>query len=198
MKGRVSMDLHDLITPFYTSIKSRIDEADIKDPIKKQMEEDLSRVTGRIRRISHQMNIGFIEERTIKDLVQNLCMDLNFGSSVRIDCEIAGKEFHLSDEQKLHIYRIIQELMTNANKYVTSGEVSISISEEEGMFYIFYQDTGPGFTEDLQHKSGLGLMNIRERVKIIKGKAHLDSEPGTGTSWKIIIPLDQDNHKKTP
>jgi hypothetical protein len=69
MKGRVSMELHDLITPFYTSITTRIDEADIKDPIKKELEEDLSRVTGRIRRISHQMNIGFIENRTINYII---------------------------------------------------------------------------------------------------------------------------------
>jgi signal transduction histidine kinase len=51
----------------------------------------------------------------------------------------------LTSEQTIHIYRIIQELLTNAIKYVSKGEIRLSVSEEAGMFIVLYKDTGVGF-----------------------------------------------------
>ena len=79
--------------------------------------------------------------------------------------------------------------MMNAGKHVKSGKVGISISEEYNNLYIIYEDDGPGFDQSSAGLSGLGLMHIFERAKLLNGKAVLDTSPGQGTRWTISVPV---------
>jgi signal transduction histidine kinase len=190
MKSRVSMELHDLVSPFYISVSQQIEKARIKDPnIAKDLKERITNMTENIRQISHRMSISFIEELTLSELVTELCENFKRISNIPIHCMIDDKDLHLSKEETIHTYRIAQELLTNALKYVTFGEISIRLFEEEGRFYLLYKDTGGGFDVRTVNKKGLGIMNIYERSKIINGKVALITEPGKGTKWNIIIPL---------
>lgn len=197
MKSRVSMELHDLVSPFYSIMRQQIEEAKIQDPnVERKLKDNLSKITMDIRQISHRMNIAFIEQLTISELVKGLCEDLKGISNIPIHCAIEKEDFHLSTEETFHAYRIAQELLENAIKYVTFGEISISLSEEEGRFFILYKDTGPGFEEKTTNRKGLGIMNIFERAKFINGRAILKTEPGKGTKWNISIPLKQVKTKR--
>jgi len=84
-------------------------------------------------------------------------------------------------------------LLMNAIKHVTYGDIRISLSEEEEMLVILYQDTGEGFEAEAVAGKGLGIMNIFERAKIINGKAVLNTYPGKGTRWYITIPHSRAN-----
>ena len=192
MKGRVSMELHDLATPFYTTMQQHIEEAQIKDhKIEKQLKDKLSIMTANIRQISHRMNNSFIEQLTIAELVKGLCEDLKGSTKIPIRYVMGQEDFNLSGEETLHIYRIIQEILTNAIKHLSFGEISLSLSEEGGIFFILYSDTGSGFEEKTSLKKGLGILNIFERAKIIGGKAVLNTAIGKGTKWSISIPLNK-------
>lgn len=195
MKGRVSMELHDLTTPFYTSMLQQIEQAQISDNhIEYDLKSKLSLMTASLRKISHRMSNSFIEELTISELVNGLCEDLKIASIIPIHCVISQTDFNLSTEQTIHLYRIVQELLTNATKYVTSGEININLYEEAGMFFIFYQDTGPGFDMKTAISKGLGVMNIFERAKIINGNARLNTSSGKGTKWYISLRVSKVNH----
>jgi two-component system NarL family sensor kinase len=192
LKGRVAMELHDLTSPFYTTMLHQIEKAQIKDyKIRTDLEIKLSTMAENIRQISHRMNNSFLEQLSIKEHVNGLCNDLQGTINIPIRCVISQNDFNFSIEETIHIYRIVQELLTNAVKYVTFGEISLSLSQEEGMFFILYKDSGPGFDVKNTINSGLGIRNIYERAKIINGKAVLHSVPRKGTSWNIIIPYNQ-------
>jgi len=189
MKGRVSMELHDLISPFHSIIRQYIEQVNIKDiNLKRELNDNLMRMAENLRRISQRMNSSIMQNLTISELVKGLCEDLKGATSIPIYCEIERGDFHLSTEKAMHVYRIVQELLTNAIKYVTYGEISISLSEEKRMFFILYKDTGPGFDEKTTSSKGLGIMNIFARAKIINSKAILKTAPGNGTKWTITIP----------
>jgi signal transduction histidine kinase len=188
-KSRVSMELHDLVTPFYTTMLQQLEKAEIKDTtIDGYLRNSITDISASIRSISHRMNSSFIEQLRIKELVDGLCEDLQRATGVPIRCLITQETFGLTGEETLHIYRIVQELLTNAVKYVTSGEINISLSSESGHFFILYRDTGPGFDPGSAASTGLGITNIMERASIIGGKAVLDTAPGKGTRWTISIP----------
>jgi two-component system, NarL family, sensor kinase len=188
MKGRVAMELHDLTTPFYYTMLHQIEQASIQDSdIAENLKTNVSAMAKNIREISHRMSNDFIGQLTINELVQGLCEEIRDLANVPIHCTMGQDDFNLSKEETIHIYRIIQELLTNALKYVTFGEVKLSLSVEAGMFFILYQDTGPGFDMHATTKYGLGLLNIFERAKIINGKAILNTGPGKGTKWNIVI-----------
>lgn len=197
-KGLVSMELHDLTSPFYMTMIQQIEEAEINDnKIVTKLKDNLAILSEGIRGISHRMNIGFIKDLTIKELVIGLCEDLGKTSTVPIHCSTGQNDFNLPEDIKIHIYRIIQEIMTNAIKNVSSGEITLSITQEAGMVIIYYKDSGPGFDKTNTGKIGLGISNIYERVKIIGGNAVLNTFPGQGTKWYISLPIKKTNKLKT-
>lgn len=193
MKGRVAMELHDLTTPFYFTMLQQIENAKIMDSgIADDMKSKVSAMAKNIRDISHRMNNDFIGQMTIQELVKGLCDNLKEASTVPLHCVIDPGNFNLTKEETIHIYRIIQELLINALKHVHSGEINLSLTMEEGMVFILYQDSGTGFDVSTSGLNGLGLLNIFERAKIINGTAVLNSKPAEGTRWNISIPHKQE------
>jgi len=75
-----------------------------------------------------------------------------------------------------------------SGKHFREGRVDINISDELGILYILNTDDGPVFDTVDFTLSGLGLMHIFERAKLLNGKAAQDSSPGKGTRWTIAIP----------
>ncbi|MEI6683248.1 MAG: ATP-binding protein [Bacteroidota bacterium] len=198
MKGRIAMELHDLTSPFYYTMLRQIESAGITDTsIARDLTANVSDMAKNIRAISHRMSNDFIEQLTIRELVNGLCEDMKRTSAVTIRCVMGNEDFNLSKEETLHIYRIVQELLTNALKYVPSGEILLSLSVESGVFIILYQDTGSGFDMNLVSRHGLGIMNIFERARLINGKAILDTAPGKGTRWNVIIPQNLETKERT-
>ena len=101
-----------------------------------------------------------------------------------------ASEPQLTSDQKVHIYRIIQELLINGVKYVKTGTIELSMDLQLQRFFVFYNDTDVGFDyEKMKHK-GLGLNNIFERTKLLGGVATLNTSPGKGTRWTISIPIN--------
>lgn len=198
LKGRVSMELHDLTTPFYTSILQQIEAARIDNPqIEEQLKGKLALLAASLRQISHRLSTTFIEQLSINELVVGLCKDIQGLTKIPIHCVMGQDSFNLTNDESLHIYRIVQELLTNALKYVTFGEIRLSLSQEAGMFFILYKDTGSGFDAKAGKEHGLGVVNICERAKIIDGKAILTTAPGKGTQWSIVITLANKGKERT-
>jgi signal transduction histidine kinase len=134
-----------------------------------------------------------MEHFSFEELIEGQCRDVQKLSGIPIHTLLPEEPMTLPEEVILHTYRIVQELLTNASKYVKGHQVWIRILKEENGFLLSYEDDGPGFNAENLQKTGMGLSNIFERAKLLGGKATVDSKPGKGTTWKISIPF----HGKT-
>jgi signal transduction histidine kinase len=189
LKGRLAMELHDLISPLYTQIVKQIDLTTFKDAtIKAELRTNLVQLTEKIRQISHKMNKVYIEQLTFVELVKGICEDMQYLTDIPIKLEISKEPIVLTHESATHLFRIIQELLANAVKYVKIGVINLSVTIEFQNLYIFYKDDGPGFDPKSTTLEGIGLLNIVERARLIGGDAVLESAPGEGTHWTICIP----------
>jgi two-component system LytT family sensor kinase len=94
---------------------------------------------------------------------------------------------------------ILQPLVENSIKHGLSrklgaGTITIRSRLEQGRAIIDVEDDGMGFVLDRLNQpmsSGIGLANVRERLRVIYGTAYqlrLDSEPGKGTRAQIEVP----------
>jgi two-component system sensor histidine kinase UhpB len=183
------MELHDLISPLYTQIVKQIDLTTFKDAtIKAELRTNLVQLTEKIRQISHKMNKVYIEQLTFVELVKGICEDMQYLTDIPIKLEISKEPIVLTHETATHLFRIIQELLANAVKYVKIGVINLSVTIEFQNLYIFYKDDGPGFDPKSTTLEGIGLLNIVERARLIGGDAVLESAPGEGTHWTICIP----------
>ncbi|MFI2744248.1 tetratricopeptide repeat protein [Zhouia sp. PK063] len=88
-----------------------------------------------------------------------------------------------SRAQKINLFRVIQELMTNMKKYSNARMVTLSFSQHNKKLTILYKDNGVG--TNLQRKNG--LKNTETRMDAIKGKINFESSLDNG--FKATIQL---------
>ncbi len=94
---------------------------------------------------------------------------------------------------EINVFRIVSELLNNSVKHGDPRKITINIKENRGYLKIEYEDNGAGFIlkdrTDEMRISGMGLENIRSRIKSLNGYYYLDSEPGKGVKVHIQIPV---------
>jgi signal transduction histidine kinase len=138
------------------------------------------------------MNISWLERFTLEKTIRGLCEDMKKMTHLNLEYN-APDEFPLMPmETKIHIFRIVQELLSNAVKYAADAKIILEISFVDSTFTLEYSDDGPGFIKDKDFRNGVGLSNLSERIKLVNGKMETDTNPGFGTYYLIKIPLPKD------
>jgi signal transduction histidine kinase len=196
-KGRTARELHDITGQLVMGITGEIENLDFPDnSIKEEIKGKIKELGKSIRLISHRMNRAMMEHFSFEELIVGQCEDVQRLTGIPITAEMPKEPLVLSKEVVLHLYRIVQELLTNAGKYVKDGQVSVRISTHNNELHLYYSDNGQGFDMKTLKADSMGLTNIHERAKLLGGKAKVNSAPGVGTSWEIDVPYIQKNQKK--
>lgn len=136
------------------------------------------------------------------------------GLSFQIDTASAGSELE-TDRQRLE--QIIKNLLSNAFKFTEAGEVKLtveSVGTDEVAFAV--SDTGIGISPEQQAAvfdafrqadgtisrkyggTGLGLSISRELARLLGGRITLESTPGKGSTFTLIIPRLYDAEQVAP
>ena len=109
---------------------------------------------------------------------------------------VAGDNLNsLGNTVNIMIYRIIQESLTNITKHAQASQVVINFSTNAEELKIRIQDNGCGMNVD-DHKRGLGLIGIRERVRSLDGELYLDSVIDKGVKIALTIPITEEHLSK--
>lgn len=92
------------------------------------------------------------------------------------------------------IFMIVQEGVNNARKHARAMEVAIYLYQEEGQLVASVRDRGRGFNpaavkSSYNTRGSLGLLNMRERARLIGGDCRIRSVEGEGTTVELRVPL---------
>jgi signal transduction histidine kinase len=114
-------------------------------------------------------------------------LDVFFGKSNEhsssINYRFEGKEIpmkQLSTDRAYHIFRIVQEFVTNAQKYAECSEVVCEVGLRNNQPVIIIHDNGKGFDRN-KINGGFGLKNMEKRALLAGAKMELSSSIGEGT-----------------
>ena len=194
-KKRISEELHDGILGrlFGTRlILGTLNDKNDKETIVKrkkyiselhQVEEDIRNVSHELNEKSLDRNIGFIQ--LVENLLEKQSEITNFNYKIKYDNNINWAKIRGS--LKMNLYRIIQEATQNINKYAKAKNVLVEFKIEKQYLLLILNDDGIGFNTDYTSK-GIGLKNMRSRVKELNGKISIKSEPNEGTAILIEVP----------
>jgi len=95
------------------------------------------------------------------------------------------------DSAKIHLFRIVQECLTNIAKHARAKTVRIELGLlDEGQIRLVVRDDGCGF-DPSQPRAGFGLHGVAERVASLDGSFSLRTTPGLGVSLEIQIPSEK-------
>ncbi|HTN06677.1 PAS domain S-box protein [Agriterribacter sp.] len=100
----------------------------------------------------------------------------------------------LPPETKTGLFRIFQESLTNIARHAEARHVKVNLREKEGALILNIEDNGKGFDMAiLNQKRTLGILGMEERSLMMGGKYVIASEPGGGTTVKVIVPVEKKN-----
>lgn len=96
------------------------------------------------------------------------------------------------------VFRLVQEAVNNSRKHAGVEEASVILSEDEERIAIFIVDRGQGFElkKALGKENCLGIIGMQERVGLLGGTLHIESESGAGTKIYLEIPLKGDCYEE--
>ena len=139
-----------------------------------------------IRNLSHSLISPFIDEYGLLQALDHLTGTVSKGSMLMINKEIAIDENTIEVKLKLAIYRIVQEQLNNIIKYAKATAITISLNQHEDTVSLAVKDNGAGFDTSRSSK-GMGLLNIRTRASLFKGRLNIISSPGNGCTMEVIF-----------
>jgi signal transduction histidine kinase len=141
-----------------------------------------SKVLENSRRIAHNLFPPVFEKFGMHAAVLELCKEFNSLDNVTIAYE-NNIDFNTTQQDShMHIFRILQELLSNSIKHGKATNISIRF-EAGTPATCYYKDNGLGFdVESIESKKGLGLKNIESRVNFLNGSLIIDSALNMGTS----------------
>ena len=99
----------------------------------------------------------------------------------------------LDGEACLAVFRIVQEGLNNAKRHSGAGSATVRYGRSDRGVRAEVSDSGSGFSPDeLEPDQAVGLATMRERSQIIGARLTVASQPGTGTSVLLEVPLGSD------
>jgi len=113
-----------------------------------------------------------------------------------IDCRFScqGEIPSMSQPVNLHIFRIAQECLNNAEKYSNAREVSLAVKRDGDKLVFTITDDGKGFDQDSVAYSttgGTGIGSLQERRDLIRvyypAELHMHSSPGHGSRFVLEL-----------
>jgi len=122
-----------------------------------------------------------------------LLIDQLRASGLAVDFETGGSEESFPNAVRMTLYRVAQEGFTNIQKHAQASRVEAGLSFTEAEARLCIRDNGCGF--DVRQKCPLqaasqgayGLRGIQERVALIGGTFHLESQVGSGTTLLVTV-----------
>ncbi|RNL56495.1 sensor histidine kinase [Pedobacter jejuensis] len=193
-RRRVARDLHDGLGGMLSAVKIKLStwaankNEIIADP---ELEKIIAQLDGSVKELRHiarnmmpESLLKFGLETALKDLCESANTE-----NTSVDFHLYNLSTELPSKIQFTIYRIIQELLSNAVRHAEAKQIMVQCSQNGDTIFITVEDDGKGFDIDLiKQKQGMGMTNIKHRVNYLKGKLELQSEQNQkGTTVNIEL-----------
>ncbi|MBC9798451.1 sensor histidine kinase [Sinomicrobium weinanense] len=188
-RQRIARDLHDSLGGSLLGVKFKLLEQQEREAIAMADEVTslLDKSITELRHITRNMMPESLIHIGLKGALEDLCLSLN-SSHTKIEFQSNGVDQSLPIASQINIFRIIQELLSNALRHGKAGNILVQCVQDEQVFLITIEDDGCGFdTSGKKNSKGIGLSNIHNRVEYMKGKLEIDSALNQGTTVNIEL-----------
>ena len=191
-RKRIARDLHDDIAQRIALLCNKIEflreylpEAVAKDLADLQLET--SHIAEGIRVISHQLHHASLV-LGLPRAVASFCREFSKQRGIKTEFTQEGHVNSLPEPVPLVLFRVMQEALNNVARYSGAVQVEVSLLAKDDEVKLRVKDRGKGF-DPMKLSDGLGLVSMRERLRLVGGKIKISSALGIGTEVEAVVPL---------
>ena len=199
-RRRISNEMHDSLGQDIVIIKKRAQDARqiATDGVRVELDEIVSlaeQMKTEMRQIAYGLRPYQLDKiglsKTIEKMIQRIgeVCDLDFTTDIAPIDDLFPQDLHI------HIYRIVQESVSNIVKHSNATRAKVTIAKDRRFVQIKIEDNGHGFDPDRIDVSnptgqGFGLMGIHERTRILGGKVEIRSAALAGTAIIVTFAVE--------
>jgi PAS domain S-box-containing protein len=139
--------------------------------------------------LSHQLHSSKLEHVGLVPALMGLCEELSSRFKVQIKFTEHGLSSGIPKDVGLCLFRIAQEALGNVVKHSGAKEAKVELCGTRNEIRLRIVDAGFGFDPELRNENaGLGLVSMRERLRLIGGRLSVQSAPMRGTEILAEVP----------
>jgi PAS domain S-box-containing protein len=198
-RTRIGRDLHDDINQRLAMLTVEIEQlrndvgygsAEINQRLI-ELRERATDISKGVQSISHQLHSPQLEYLGIVAAIRSFCREFGERQGIRVDFESDQVPKSVSHDVSLCLFRVVQEAVHNAAQHSRSKHFNVKLSRSVNSLELLVSDHGSGFdASSAITKGGLGLISMRERVRLVNGTIKIDSQPQRGTNILVRVPLE--------
>jgi PAS domain S-box-containing protein len=199
-KQMLCHEFHDGLIQYAVGSKMMLESlrpyADTTWPVVESVIDYLAKGIEDGRRVIRGIRPAALDDLGLQAAISDLCEEVRSGG-VDVECFLDPSIDTLGPPLQTTIYRIVQESLANVRKHSRAQRATLRIVPRDGTVVVAVEDTGRGFANvhldpaqapDVER--GLGLLGMRERVRLAGGTCVVDSEPGGGTRIRATLPIE--------
>jgi len=195
-RRRLGQELHDSLGQSLSLLKLRLESlrADLppENSHRRDLEESLALLTSTIqdsRTLTFELYPSMLDQLGLSETLQHYASELGRKAKATIRVVDFGTAMTLPAPIGSFLFRAVKELITNALKHGPATEVVVQVRRDYENIRIVVSDDGKGFSDATNHKDGLGLAWMRERLRSFGGKLSVESSTGQGARVTIDLPV---------
>ena len=201
-RTRIARDLHDDVSQqlagvsiALSSLKHRMEASQVGEELKtdlRALHQRTATLAQNVRHLSHDLHPTVLRHGGLVAALTSHCAELQRSHGPVLSCNAEGDFASLHAEVALCLYRIAQEALRNVVAHSGATRADVRLARFGDHTEMTIADDGHGFdvARSLEQGRGLGLVSIRERVRLAGGTVSFESEGTKGTRVHVQVPAD--------
>jgi PAS domain S-box-containing protein len=197
-RARIARELHDDLSQRMALLQIGLEQFEQQIPglssqVRKQLRDiaELSaEVSSTIHNLSHQLHPSRLDTLGLVASIRGLCREFSQRHKLGVLFIHHDIQEEIPKDVSLCLYRIIEEALQNVAKHSGAEDAKVELSGHGDRIDLCISDSGTGFrAESARVETGIGLISMRERLRLVGGHLSVESGPSLGTQIRVRIPL---------
>jgi two-component system CheB/CheR fusion protein len=195
-RRRVSRELHDDLNQKLAMLEVDAERLGQQSLISPEIRKDVqslrdrtAEVSNDIRRVAYQLHPSVLDHLGLQVALRSYCAEFSNRDGIQVKFSGPEQQVPIPEEIALCLYRVTQESLRNVAKHASAKSAVVTLEVVDHRIHLSIRDNGVGFDTAAKHKGGIGLLSMKERVRLVDGEFTLKSKPGRGTRIDVWAPL---------
>ena len=200
-RARIARDLHDDVSQqlagvsiAFSGLKQRLGEYHVSEELRQELvelQQQTLKLARNVRQLSHDLHPAVLQHLGLVKGLTSYCGELGRAHGVAMTCTAEGDFGAITPDAALCVYRIAQEALRNVIAHAGASRADVRLLQMGDHAQITIADDGRGFdaADRGERDTGLGLVSMSERARMIGGTVSIVSAPHQGTRVQATIPM---------
>jgi two-component system sensor histidine kinase UhpB len=192
-RARVARDLHDECNQALTAVLLRLEAhihsvpEELRDELRETKDVAVTAMD-ELLRLARELRPAALDDHGLTVALGNQLERFTDQTGVPADLRCYDDLADLADHEQTVVYRVVQESLSNITRHAQASHVVVEVGRDHGRPVVRVVDDGIGF--DGAEGDGIGIVGMRERARLARGRLQVHSIPGRGTA--VELRLDRD------